>query len=349
MIKTIIPRIRFHRGLSLAVLVFAGMTIGSMPSMNAATARDGNVVVRGVIDMTCFPAIPLPDQEPGIGGPPPCDVDALENVFGLDTSDYYLDNPSGRLYIIAKENDTATFHIWLRGIVPGTKVTAYLIQYFPFLVAINPSLVPEVFRPIVPRTDEEGNPVLTAVPVAIAAHSVPLAPIGAAYSEGLGTEPHQIRINRHGRGRFRAKLNFNPLKPHQTPLRNGMVYINQGADPPGTLAAAPTGSIAEQGSCCPRTESPVAQLPQPVGASYVREYDLETGFQVLDEYGRPKLPRSPTAPVLISVIAHIDGNTRGMHPGIPFIPPDPSGVIQPRSGDHIVLGVFDLREFHLPE
>lgn len=349
MINTIIPRIRFHRGLSLAVLAFAGMTIGSMPSMNAAAAGGGNVVAKGVVDMTCFPALPQPGQEPGIGGPPPCDVDALENVFGLDTADYYLDNPSGQLRIIAKEHDTATFDIRLTGIVPGLKVTAYLIQYFPFLVAIDPSLVPPVFRPFVPRTDEQGNPVLTAVPVAIAAHSVPLAPIGAAYTEGLGPEPHQIHINRSGRGRLRAKLNFNPLKPHQTPLRNGMVYTNQGADPPGTLAAAPPGSIAEQGSCCPRMETPVAQMPQPVGASYVREHDLVTGFQVLDEDGRPKLPRSPVPPVLVSVIAHIDGNTRGMHPGIPFIPPDPSGIIQPRSGDHIVLGVFDLREFHLPE
>jgi hypothetical protein len=325
--------------LPLIALVLALVVLGAasavipQPAPSPDAAEDQGAVFTASIDMTCFPPLPEPPTaEPGIGHPPPCSEDMV--FFGLDPANFYLENPSGKVRIRVKDDGTAAFDIRLKGIVPGLTVTTYLIHYFPFRVAIDPLLVPEIFRPL-PGFEAS---VFTGEPVAIAAHSVPLAKTSSAYTEGLGREPHQIFIRENGTARYRVNLDFNPLKPNQTPLRNAMVSTNQ--------ALAPAGSIAAQPNCCPIPPNfPVAPRPQPVGASYVREFDPVTGFQVLDAEGRPKLPRSPVAAAFISVIARIDNNTSGMHPGIGFIPSfDPT--FPPVSGDHVVLGIFDLRASH---
>jgi hypothetical protein len=69
---------------------------------------------------------------------------------------------------------------------------------------------------------------------------------------------------------------------------------------------------------------------------------------MLDADGQPKLVRSPLPAVFISIISSVDGYTKGIYPGLPrvFVPVEPPIEIL---GDHIILGVFDLRDFHMTE
>ena len=82
----------------------------------------------------------------------------------------------------------------------------------------------------------------------------PVAPTGAAFSEGLGDEPNRFRILPNGKGDLVAALDYNPLKSQQVPLVNGMVLANQGL--------APAGSVAEQPTC---NEPVVGVAEQAVG------------------------------------------------------------------------------------
>lgn len=125
-------------------------------------------------------------------------------------------------------------------------------------------------------------------------------------------------------------LDYNPLKPDQVPLVNGLVMTQQ--------SLAPLGSVAEQPDCCP--DFPAGPRPEPVGASYLRRFDPETGFQVRGTDGRPELVRSPARPVAITVFIHIDGVTSGLMPGVPT----PPFLLNPpvTTGSFYLLGVFPL-------
>ena len=321
------------RGLSLplAVLLLALVFIGTALAVNPQSApqivagddqkaRKRKVILNAIIDMTCLPTmIPGPNEPIVLDQPPPCEGPGLEDAYSSST-------PSGQAHLIVRDDDTVQLDIKLKGIAAGQTVTAWFIWYFQFRL-------PEVPHPIFASIDPAKD--LFGVPFAVAAHSVPLAPTHAGYTEGLGPEPNQIFINQAGNGRLTAKLDYNPLKPHQGPLRNGLVSTHQGA--------APADSIAAQPGCCPGIAfQPPFTAPQPVGSSFLREFDPATGFQVLEANGRPKLVRSPVPAAFISIISSLDKHTKGMNPGLPHIPE--VGVI----GDHVVLGVFDLRTFHLP-
>ncbi len=98
------------------------------------------------------------------------------------------------------------------------------------------------------------------------------------------------------------------------------------------------GSIAEQPMCC--NDFPAGSQFEPIGGSYLRQFDPETGCQVLDENGRPKLVRSPTRPIAVAVFVHIDGTTSGILPGIPTPPIIPNASVN--TGTFYLLGIFPL-------
>ena len=127
-----------------------------------------------------------------------------------------------------------------------------------------------------------------------------------------------------------AWLDYNPLKSGQVPLVNGMVLTQQGP--------APAGSPAEQPTCC--ADFPAGPQLEPVGGSYLRQYDPATGYQVKGPDGRPELVRSPLRPVAIAVFIHIDGTTSGIVPGIPT----PPFLVDPpvTTGTFYLLGIFPL-------
>jgi hypothetical protein len=313
------------------------------PHLAAAGVKDKGTVLDAVIDMTCFPkeiVFPVP---PGIGGPPPCDTS--------DITVYSSPNPSGRAHLTVMDDDTVHFDIELQGILPDQTVTAWLIWYFQFLypcdessfpctaptlpnifVSVDPNkdIVSFVPFPLPPCTDPPCPSIW--VPFAVAAHSVPLARTGAGYTEGLGREPNQIVIDEAGNGGLTVKLDYNPLKPHQGPLRNGLANTHQGA--------APAGSTSFQPPCCGLVTLSGEPVHQPIGSSFLREFDPATGFQKLEANGRPKLVRSPVPAVFISIISSLDKHTKGINPGLPYVPELLS------FGDHVILGVFDLRAFH---
>ena len=307
--------LRYRRGLPLlaALLVaLAGVGLALAWGHQAATTADEGDTLDAIIDMTCFPPPPDEGEEPGIGPPPPC---ALPD--GLD-SKFISPNPSGQARLKVKDDDTAEVEIELEGLAPGLTITAWTAYFFP----PNPpsDSVYDIFRPI-----GDGLPSLAGV-------SAPLAPTNAAFTEGLGREPNQFTTN-GDKAKLVVELDYNPLKPDQGLLRNEAGLVTQ--------AAAPDGSLAEQPVCCP-DGFPVPR-PQPIGGSFLRQFDQETGLPVLGADGRPELVRSPVPVVVIALVVHIDETTHGISAGIP-IPPIPG--ISAASGDHYTLGLFDLRQFH---
>src|SRR5262245_11656814 len=226
--------------LPLIALVLALVVLGAasavipQPALDLDADEATGAAFTASIDMTCFPkeiVFPIP---PGIGGPLPCDTSGIPA--------YSSPTPSGQAHLAVKDDDKVHFDIKLQGILPGQTVTAWLIWYFQFLYPCAESsfpcttpTLPDIFVSVDPSKDIVSYvpfplPPCTIppcpsnwVPFAQAAHSVPLARTGAAYSEGLGDrEPNQIIIDKAGNGRLKGRLDYNPLKPQQGPLRNGL-------------------------------------------------------------------------------------------------------------------------------
>lgn len=185
------------------------------------------------------------------------------------------------------------------------------------------------YPPTDPPPDPIFEPIGTGLPP-IAHMDSPVAHTAARYSEGMGREPNQFRIYGGGDGYLVAWLDYNPLKIEQVPLVNGMTQSNQ--------ALAPAGNIAEQTTCC--ADFPAGPQIEPVGGSYLRQFDLETGYQIRDAGGHPELIPSPVRPVAVAVFIHIDSVTSGLVPGIPT----PPFLIDPpvTTGSFYLLGIFPL-------
>lgn len=226
---------------------------------------------------------------------------------GID-SEFISPAPEGVLNLKVKNDGTAVFNMHLQGLAPDLVLTAWTSYYFP------------------------GGPVPDPI-FNLAGVSAPLAPTYAAFTEGLGPEPNQFEINPNGKTNLRVELDYNPLLAGQGPLRNELVNTTQ--------TDAPPGSDAEQPLCCP--DGFPVPIPQPIGSSLLRSFDLNTGFQNLDAFGRPVLIRSPLAVAFIAIVAHVDKTTHGINPGVPILPIPGLSVT---TGDHFLVGIFDLRAHH---
>ncbi len=261
--------------------------------------------VRGTIPMTCYPAPPAPGDAPGVGGQPPC-------LLPVDLpSEFVSPNPSGTLKYRSTDDGGADFRMSFTGLAPGLVLTAWISYFYPGIEA-PPS---PIFAP------DENTALLAAV-------SAPLAPIGAGFSDGLGPEPNAFIPGADGKASLNIRTNYDPLAPNQGPLRNGLVDVLQ--------TAAPAGSGAEQGMCCLGGNV----RPQAIASSYLRTFDAETGFQNLADNGYADIMRSPVPVSFIAIVAHTDKQTHGINPGIPTLPiPGVSWT----SGDHFLVGLFDLR------
>ena len=290
-------------------LFLAGILCLLVSMVTPAIAQPVTILTEN-ISMTCFPPPPAPGEEPGIGPPPPC-------LLPPDIAPEFISpNPSGAARMDIFDDGTAEFTISLNGLAPDLVLTAWTSYFFPGGPIPDP-----IFAPI-----GEGLP-------AIAGVSAPLAPTYAGFTEGLGPEPNQFEVTPEGQGRLRVTLDFNPLLPLEGPLRNDLVITNQ--------VDAPAGSGAEQPLCCPNGFP--EPMVQSVGASLLRSFDLSTGFQNLDANGRPVLIRSPLPVAFIAIVAHVDKTTHGINPGVPILPIPGLSVT---TGDHFLVGIFDLRTFH---
>ena len=266
--------------------------------------------VNEVVEMTCFPPPPAPGSPPGIGPPPPCLLPA-----GIDP-EFISPDPSGLARVSINPDGTASFDIVLEGLAPDLVVTAWTSYFFPGGPVPDP-----IFGPIA-----EGLPPIAGV-------SAPLAPTYAGFTEGMGPEPNSFKLNGSGKAKLKVTLDYNPLLAGQGPLRNAMAETNQ--------ILAPAGSDAEQPLCCP--DGFPAPVPQAVGSSLLRAFDLSTGFQQLDEDGIPVLIRSPLPVAFLAIVVHVDKTTHGINPGVPILPIPGLSVT---TGDHFLLGIFDLRSLY---
>jgi len=258
------------------------------------------IVQKNSLSMLCFP----PNNPQNT---PPCPV-----PIGLDPA-LIAPAPEGKLDIKIFEDDTAVFKMKLKGLQKGMVVTSWFVHFPPNQPPPHP-----IFAPV--------GPGLPAVAIA----DSPMTASTARFSEGLSKEPNQLHINKNGFAHLKVKLDYNPLKSNQVPLVNGMRIVNQ--------KLAPAGSIAEQGNCC--ADFPKGPRIEPIGGSYLRQFDPVTGFQLKDETGRPLLVRSPRRPVAVAVFVHIDGVTSGLVPGVPT----PPFLVNPPSttGSFYLLGLFPL-------
>ena len=280
----------------ILVLLLAALT---------SPANASSIVLNETVEMVCFP--------PAAGQLPPCPVPT-----GLDPS-LIAPNPSGTMRILTTSNDRAAISIRLSGLSPDQKITAWFVHFPPGQPTPDP-----IFEPIGP-----GLP-------PIAHMDSPVANTHAAFSEGLGREPNELRVRHNGRAHLLTWLDYNPVAVGQVPLVNGMVLTNQGA--------APAGSSAEQPICCP--DFPAGPRREPIGGSYLRRFDPISGYQLLDANGRPELLRSPSRPVAIAIIVHHDGTTSGIVPGIPI----PPFLVNPpaTTGTFYLLGLFPLGPLGTP-
>lgn len=299
---------------SIVSLASIGVLAGLAFCETSVAYAEGDVVINAVIEMTCFPPPPPEGEDWGIGPMPPC-------LLPVDLDPWFVSpDPSGLAHMIVRDDDTARFNIRLNGLAEDLVITAWISYFFPPGPAPDP-----IFEPI-----GEGLP-------AIAGVSAPLAPTTAGFTEGIGPEPNSFTIIRghdSDGAQLIVELNYNPMKAGQGPLRNTLVNTDQ--------SLAPRGTDAEQQDCCP--DGLPEPKPQPVGSSYLRLFDTETGYQLLDEDGVPELLRSPAPVAFLAIVVHIDDTTHGINPGIAILPiPD----LPASTGDHFLLGMFDLREFHM--
>ncbi len=273
---------------------------------------------KGEIQMTCFPAPPPPGHAPGIGPAPPCLLPT-----GIP-SKFVSPRPKGVARFEVGADDAATFEFEFEGLAPDLVLTAWVSYFFP---GPPGTPVPDpIFAPLDPNLSVgEGSP-------AVAAVSAPLAPTDAQFASGLGQDPNAFRSGQNGRARLLIQLNYNPFKAGQGPLRNGLTAITQ--------SSAPSGSVATQPTCCPNGIP--APRPEPISGAFLRRFDPATGFQARGADGRPELIRSPVPVAFIAIVAHLDEQTHGLTPGIPVLP---IPGVPASTGDHFLVGMFDLRRF----
>ena len=260
------------------------------------------------ITMTCFPPPPPAGEDPGIGPPPPCLL-----PVGI-SSEFISPSPSGTATYTTQKDGTVTLDIELHGMAPGLVLTAWISYYFPGLQ--NPP--DPIFAPT------EGG-------VGIAAVSAPLAPTTASFSDGLSANPNQF-VSKKNDGNYSlvVTLDYNPLISGAGPLRNGLVNVTQ--------AGAPSDSVAYQPLCCPNGIP--APSYEPIASAYLRAFDPVTGYQLRDSLGRSQLIRSPVPVAFVAIVAHVDKLAHGINPGIPILPVPGTTA---DSGDHFLVGMFDLR------
>lgn len=226
------------------------------------------------------------------------------------SSQFMSPNPNGTATFTVNKDNTVTFDINVSGLAPNMVVSAWLVWYFPGITT-------------------PPDPIFIGSPP-VADLSVPMAPTTAGFFSGLGMDPNRLTLSKDGTsGSLQVTLDYNPLQAQQGPLRNALAFVNQ--------SLAPAGNVAFQPLCCPGTSY------DPVGAAFLRVFDpAATGFQLLGANGLPELVRSPVAGAFIAIVSHLDLQTHGIVAGIPILPIPGQPV---SSGDHFLIGLFDLRAF----
>lgn len=298
--RTAPPFLRYSLLKMLVVLLSTAAPLAIASDRESKSESKRRIVFETTLDMLCFPPTNPLNT-------PPCPV-----PDGIDPS-LIAPDPLGQLHIKVRDNDTAIFTVELAGLAKKMVLTAWFVHYPPNQPPPHP-----IFAPIGPDLPS------------VAHMDSPMTPTTARFSDGLSREPNQFRIRKNGSSRLKVRLDYNPLKSGQVPLVNNMTPVTQ--------VLAPEESGANQPVCCP--DFPAGPRPEPIGGSYLRNFDPATGQQLKDERGRPMLVRSPGRPVAVAIIVHIDGTTSGLLPGVPI----PPFLVNPpvTTGSFYLLGLFPL-------
>lgn len=150
------------------------------------------------------------------------------------------------------------------------------------------------------------NPFSTNLPpiFQVADVASPCAPFTAGFPTGLGREPNEFVYQSATEARLKVRLNFNPTFPGEGALVRRVGCFQK--DVPKIK-----GTRFEQFPI-PRGYKTVFV---PTSNNFLRKYDPETGFEVLNANKRPKVVRSPVKALFIDVVSHLDKTTHGISPG----------------------------------
>ncbi len=295
------------------------------------------------VAMTCFPPpmgfgpqgpIPwdtvnqIPINSCPSGCVEPVDDGALGLPFPAEFSSIVKDNngiitsfPSGTASIEFFQNNPnkkANVKITLENVVPNAVITAWNAAFFPF---IGPTP-----HPVFGEAAAE-----SAFVNANAAVSSPLGPTDQVFTDGIDPtkESNFFRETAPGHYEIDVDLDYDFSRPGESPLRNGRSAVSQ---------FEINATISPEAF---QTKGFMREI-QAVGSSFLREFDPETGFQKIDANGKPILVRSPVPLAFYAIVLHTDKQTHGINPGVPT-PPAPG--MPWTTGDHFLIGMFDLRRF----
>eukprot|EP01084_Bolivina_argentea_P017460 32609_1 len=121
------------------------------------------------------------------------------------------------------------------------------------------------------------------------------------------TEPNVFRVNKYGNFRYEIELDYNALKPFETPLLNTFEPITQ-------KSFCDIDKMPEYPHLCQKKYRESGAYAH-IGLEFLREFD-ENGLQKLDKNGNAIVVRSPTVIDGLFVVVHIDLLSHGLNPGV---------------------------------
>lgn len=130
----------------------------------------------------------------------------------------------------------------------------------------------------------------------------PMTSFRAPFSSGLGNDPNRLIYTSPTAARIRRRMNFNPTYPNEGALARRDSCFQ--SDQPGI-----------QGTDLTQPEVPGTGIRVGTSSDFLRRFDQDTGFELLDRRGRPLVVPSPVRALAVTLIVHTDRTTHGISPG----------------------------------
>ena len=266
---------------------------------------------------TCPTGCVEPIDNVGLGLPFPAEFSSIVR----DGAGAIIGNPAGSARVQFFENNPlkrASARVTLAGVAPGQILTLWNSHFFPI---VGPTGDPIFDAPGFPPGFSGGN----------AAVEAPAISLTQAVTNGRDPTQEGNYLFESSPGTYVIDTDFDYdwSKANQAPVRNGRSFVDQ-TSINGTITPEAVQTSGFMGGI------------SGTGSSYLFEFDNVTGFRKTDANGRPIVVRSPQPIAFFAVVMHTDKQTHGLSPGLPT-PPLPGTPWT--TGDHFLIGVFDLRQF----
>ena len=115
-------------------------------------------------------------------------------------------------------------------------------------------------------------------------------------------DPNRLTYKNATRAKLSVDLNFNPTMPCEGALTRETFSFQKDV-------------VGIQGTRFRQPKTPGGVFI-PTSSSFLRKYDEETGFELLDANGFAEIVRSPVAALGVEIVAHTDKATHGVSQGV---------------------------------